>query len=501
MKKIILIIAASAAIFTACDKELDKINTDPNNMVVGHVHPVSLLPNILYSGASSLVNLSFNLADELMQYSVSTNTLDAYCRYQIPNGNSSSVWNNCARWASSADHMRELASVEPSYCNFEAIALTMRAFYMQILTDSYGDVPFEEAFKGMEGQSQPKFDCQKDVYLKLIEDLKTANSLYNNGLYPMNEAQKAKDFLYGGNLERWQKFTNSLLLRVLLRVSGCDEIDVKSEMTAIYNSPAEYPVFNSEEDAAVFRFTGKDNNLNPYGSTNITSFNSSRRAAEFIIDQMFDSGDPRISLYFVQVGGVWKGAKSGVVSREESGSGSAAYLNKIILGSYDSPYSFMNYDELLFIWSEAAYKGLIPGGQTLAANFYRKAIEASARHWSSLPGNENPISDLAISQFLMKVAWNGTYEQLMTQKYVALFWCGFESWAEYRRTGYPDLPIAKTTMNDNILPRRFEYPINTASTNPDNYAEALRRLREDYRGDDDMKTPVWWSKYRIEHFN
>lgn len=500
MKKIIFTIIAAVSVLSACDKRLDKINTDPNNMVVGSVHPASLLPDVLYSGACAMVNQSYTMANELIQYTVSTNSMEAFSRYIIPNGNSASLWNHCARWSSCANHMRELASKEPHYCNFEAIALTMRAYYMQILTDAYGDVPFSDAYGVLEGNTKPKFDTQKEVYLQLISDLKRANTLYDSTTYPMSDSQASKDLLYKGNLMRWQKFTNSLLLRVLIRVSNCKEIDVAKEMTEIYNSPGIYPIFASEEDAAVMRFSGVDNNLNPYGSTNILSFEAARRAAEFTVDEMNDTGDPRISLYFVQVGGVWRGAKSGVVNREESGSGSAAKLNKAMLGSYNSPFSFMNYDEVLFILAEAALKGLIPGGEILAADFYAKAVEASVRHWSSLPNNEEPISDRAVSQFLAKVGWNGTYEQLMTQKYIALYWCGYESWSEYRRTGYPRLQIAKTTMNDQILPRRFEYPINTASTNPDNYAAVIKRMRDEYNGGDDMKTPVWWSKYRIENF-
>lgn len=501
MKKIFTLPALAALlILVSCHNELDSINENPNNMERGSVHPASVLPNVLFYGAEAFTKFSYNLAGEIIQYTVSSNTLDAYHRYQIPNGVSGGVWNQCARWGSNADHMIELARKDPTRQNFEAIGLTMRAYYMQILTDSFGDAPFTEAFGAVDGKTHPAFDAQKDIYLKIIEDLRRANSLYDLN-HPMTEAQGNKDFLYHGNLSRWQKFTNSLLMRVLMRCSSCNEMNSEQQLKEIYNNPAVFPIFASEEDAAIYRFTGIDSNLNPYGSTDITSFNSARRAAEFIIDQMRDSGDPRISLYFVQVGGVWKGAKSGAANRDDGGISEAARLNKTIIGDYNSPFSFMNYDEVLFIWAEAAQRGLIPGGQELAKEYYKKAIEASIRHWSAMPGNDTPVTDLAISQFLNKVPYDGSYEQLMTQKYVALFWCGFEAWAEYRRTEYPSLKIAPTTMNDHILPRRFGYPVNTASTNPDNYAVALQHLRNDYGGDDDMKTPVWWSKYRIEHFN
>jgi len=501
MKRYIAILAFASLFLCSCNEKLDKVNTNPNNMEYGTFHPSSLLPNILFSGAEALERLTYNLSNEIIQYSVSSNTLDAYHRYQIPNGVPAGLWNNCARWAASADHMRELAEKDVSYCNFRAIALTMRAYYMQILVDSFGDAPFEEAFKGYYGTFKPKFDSTVDIYKQLIEDLDTALSLYDITGRPMSDAEAKKDYLYNGDLSKWRKFTNSLQLRILMRCSNCTEIDSKAKILEIFNNPATYPVFESNSDAAVYCYLGADGNINPYGSTDETSFANSRRAAEFIVEQMDATDDPRISLYFVQVGGAWRGAKSGVATRDDAGIGSAAKLNKKLIGDYASPFSFFNYDEVLFIWAEAAQRSIIPGGPALAKEYYNKAIEASIRHWSDLPGNDSPVTDKAIAQFLAKVAYNGTYEQLMVQKYVACFWYGFESWAEYRRTGYPDLPIANTTLNDQILPRRFEYPVNTASTNPENYAVALEHLQKDYKGGDDMKTPVWWSKYRIEHFN
>ncbi|MBP9998497.1 MAG: SusD/RagB family nutrient-binding outer membrane lipoprotein [Bacteroidales bacterium] len=498
MKKF-MIIAAAAAVLCSCTKNFEDMNVNPNKMVVGSVSPASLLPNILYSGASALVSQTYTLSNELMQYSVSSNTTDAYHRFMIPNGVSASLWNNMARWAASADHMESLCT-DATLANFQAIAITMRSYYMQILTDTFGDVPFKEAFKGMDGVIKPSFDSQRDVYLKLITDLEYANSLYDKK-FEMTETQKSKDLLYGGDINKWRKFTNSLLLRVLMRVTLCDdaEIDATGRMKRILADPGLYPVFTSNDDSAILYFSGEDPNLNPYGSTNLVSFESSRRVGQTILNKMVSYGDPRLPLYFVQTGGTWKGCISGGATREETGASDASKINKSMVGDYDSPYSLMNYDELLFIISEAAKRGYVDGGDALAGQMYAAGVEASIRHWSSLPGNANPVSEAAISQFLGKVSYNGTIEQILDQKYVALFWCGFESWADYRRTGLPELPIAATTMNDNIHPRRMVYPVNTGSTNPENYAAVCALLSGKYHGGDDMKTPVWWSKYRVEH--
>ena len=98
------------------------------------------------------------------------------------------------------------------------------------------------------------------------------------------------------------------------------------------------------------------------------------------------------------------------------------------------------------------------------------------------------------------MAYDGSYKQLIEQKYLALFWCGYEGWNEYRRTGYPILTINEGTKNDHVVPRRFEYPNITRDTNLDNYRQALARLQERYQGGDDMLTPVWWSKEGIRRY-
>lgn len=108
------------------------------------------------------------------------------------------------------------------------------------------------------------------------------------------------------------------------------------------------------------------------------------------------------------------------------------------------------------------------------------------------------ITDKTISNFLAKVPYNNTVEQIINQKYVALFWVGYESWYEYRRTGFPKLKIGTATSNDHVLPTRFQYPDNTANVNVANYQAQLERLRTVYKGGDDMKTPVWWSKQAAE---
>ena len=82
-------------------------------------------------------------------------------------------------------------------------------------------------------------------------------------------------------------------------------------------------------------------------------------------------------------------------------------------------------------------------------------------------------------------------ENIMTQKWIALFGQGIEAWTEYRRTGYPVMPAADPQakfQNDGVLPTRLVYPSTEYSLNGDQVkgAEILNA------GPDNMKTKMWW---------
>lgn len=389
--------------------------------------------------------------------------------------------------------------------NYEAVARTLKVLFVSTLTDLFGDIPYHEAFMLDEGITQPRFDRQEDIYHELYEELELANSLYQPGEtleFP------SKDLLYGGNVDNWKKFNNSLYLRLLMRLSnrdgdfwistGDNPMSINHKIQQIVNAPVTYPVFESTDDAAVLRYSGESQFENMYGSYTDATFNS-RRMAENIINIMDRVNDPRLSSYAVQSGSQWKGMVSGMPMQETDNSGIAS-LNKTVLGDYTSPYSLMRYDEVLFILSEAAIRGMISGGETAAGSYYEQGILASLDYWDSVdPDPDHAYTDAKKQQLLEKLAFNGTIDQIMEQKYVALFFVGYEAWHDYRRTGYPVLTIGSGTANDHILPRRLGYPSRTQETNPVNYADAVTVLQNSYiNGADDMKTPVWWSQAALE---
>lgn len=274
---------------------------------------------------------------------------------------------------------------------------------------------------------------------------------------------------------------------------GNTPMTVFQKIKEIMDNPNQYPVFTGNEDNATVFYAGTTPFENRYGKESASSFDG-RRVARQIIRMMAEQQDPRTSSYFIQKGGSWNGLPSGATSQETVAE-NVATLNKAVLGNYSSPYSIMKYDEVLFIFSEAAKTGAVPGGDTKAEDYYKEAIRASIKYWIGVDPAKTGIEDTTIDNFIRDYApYDYTLENILNQKYIAQFWNGYEAWHDYRRTGYPDLKIGNGTFNDHILPTRFAYPTNNATTNPANYAVAVERLKADYKSNDDMKAPVWWSK-------
>ncbi len=489
------IIAFVATASVQCTTGFDEYNTNHNEPEYGDISPINMLQALISNTADAMVYRTWFLNGELMQYTVSGTSNNSFHRFVIPNTATASSWRWFAQCAANADEMERLAA-KSGDANCEAIAITLKALNLSNLTDCFGDIPYTEAFGNIDGthNNQPAFDEQRTVYEGIIASLERANTLYDAS----QAITSSKDLLYGGDIDKWQRFTNSLYLRLLMRLSNRDaELGVSEKIAKVFANPSKYPVFTDNADNATLYYDSVEPFVNYFGSIASTNFTSSRKICSTIIDMMSPVGDPRISIYFVQGGESWKGRESGQPVQETETSG-IAMLNRDNLGSFASPYSFMKYDEVLFIYAEAAKRGWIAGGDIAAEEFYREAITASIRFWGSIDTNKTVITDKTIANFLAKVPYNNTLEQIINQKYVALFWTGYEAWYEYRRTGYPDLVIGRATSNDHILPTRFQYPDNTASVNIANYQTQVARMRSVYKGDDDMKTPVWWSKKAVE---
>jgi hypothetical protein len=105
----------------------------------------------------------------------------------------------------------------PSDPNEIAVARILKAWAMQIMTDTYGDIPYSEAFKA-ELDVNPAYTTQSEIYADFLKELTEASAQLNTASTAFGDA----DLIYGGDMEKWQKLANSLKLRVAIRMSKVD---------------------------------------------------------------------------------------------------------------------------------------------------------------------------------------------------------------------------------------------------------------------------------------
>lgn len=514
---IILASALTLILMFSCTANFEDINTNPNTTTVGQVKASSMFEPLLYNGANAWLNYTHFWNNELIQFTAHTGgTTRQEHRYFISEGNWESVWNLYARYTNNALHMYDLAVQEKDH-SLEAIALTFKVLWMYNLTDIFGDVPYEEAFTARKpgGTITPKFDSQKEVYEQMFADLEEANTIYaTNPVF----VKPALDGMYNGSMEKWRKFNNSLYLRLLMRVSGRSEMKSATKIAEILNTPSKYPIFTSNADNATVVFSGIDPYRNQFADTNESSLTSSgRKITQQVVKMMVkeENGnqvyeDPRLPIIAkknpsltTNPNNLWIGTVAGVKEEEQSvADRGTSWLNAKVLARPDAPGWFMDYAEVQFIFAEAALKGMIPGGQAKAKEYYEEGVASSVQKWGEYGQySETPVSitqddiDTLLDSDLASWDKAANKEELIgNQKYLALFWVGMEAYHEYRRTEYPKLTIGNGAFhNDYILPTRFGYPTTTMATNNANAKEALQRMG----GENNMKTPIWWSKKAI----
>lgn len=511
-----ILLLAFGVSLSSCDKKFEEINTDPIGK--GTTTPNQLLApalvNVLYANMSR--NRSFN--NELMQVTVALSDAEAQVfRYDYRRSWSDYTWNV---WYPELTNLRDIYTIasQPATLNksYQGISLIAQAWVYQLLTDTYGDVPYFDANKGKEGVYEPAFDKQKDIYLDLFKKLEEANTLLEAG----NTIIPTGDPVFQGNANKWRRFGNSLYLRLLMRISGKSEVSAQviakiKEM--IDTNPAKYPIMEDNSHTAKILWNGTNSSTAVYSSPFMIGVRAvdfrGTAITSFFIDKLIGWGDPRMVAALGKGGvprfGVAQGPNGyvGVPSGYAPGTGVAkqAYFysdaqNAGITLQTD-PYTgiLMNCAEVDFILAEAAARGWING---TGEAYYNKGIVDAINYW--LPTYMSKTTDANFLTYInaADIEWldylpldntdingNSKLEMIHRQKYYAMFLVDFQQWYEYRRTGHPILPKGAGLANGGIMPARMSYPLISQSANPTSYKNAVAA-----QGPDEINTRVWWQK-------
>lgn len=484
-KNILLGAALLGTLCTTSCTGFDELNTDPTRM--DEVKPGALLNPLLYETAVYNWKRYNSYTYDLMQCAVSTSSTNGVGWWYMTDSEGDGTWTTYYKWINNAKEIMRLTEQLPTASkqpNYDAISLTLQSWMYQILTDAFGDIPMSEACAADKGILTPKFDTQQQVYKQIISNLAKANELFDtaDGLI-----YNSGEMLYGttkgdaSGILKWKKFCNSLRLRVLLRVIDVPEFNAQEELRTILSDPATYPIFESNDDAALLAISGTYPEEAPLNRPQ--DFTSYVSISEFFVNLLKGWQDPRLQVYATTVkltdgSEDYVGLPSGYQTLPSI---TASGLNQE-MAKAPMKLALMSYAEVEFIKAELLNRGIVNGGSSAANTAYQKGVQAAIEQWGqTLPEGyfENP-----------QAAYDGTMERIMQQKFVALFFCDYQQWFEYNRTGYPVLPIGEGIRNSsNQMPKRFKYPAALQRTNLKNYQSA-----KEHMGGDDFDIKLMWQK-------
>ena len=499
----------------SCTGKFEEINTNPNKNTVGTVQAYNLFEPIFYATGKWNVHFAYQYTGPISgQFANTKNyTSTAYIhQWNITESHFQGVWDDPARYGYDCYHMIATAQKhEDPY--YEALGYIFKVYHLANLVSLFGDIPYTEAYKGpSEGLKTPAFESQADVFGHLFDDLDLAVSILKEDPKP---SYGWLDTMYGDDCGKWIKFANSLKIRLLNRISNVDPA-AWTKIQEMVNNPADYPVFESVEDQAVIPFSGVDPYQSYFSTGEVTPENfKNYKLSEEVVGMLYDAekkfADPRLSVWGLKNGKAdWKGTVPGTADSDlPTVDKDATHLNTNTLNRNNAPSRIMEYSELMFIYAEGVLKGKLNMPKS-AKYYYEEAVRASIMTWAEfaeyneVSKDELPVSfnDDAIAAVLKSnlasfdavSAGTSPYateeELVLSQKWLSLFWNGFEPYHEWRRNEYPIISIASGTItNDHEMPTRFQYPMTVRTSNSVNMNAAIERMG----GPNDMHTPLWWS--------
>lgn len=397
-----------------------------------------------------------------------------------------------------------------------ALATVVKVAAMHRITDMYGPLPY---INFGNGEIQNPYDGQKEIYAKFFEELDNAIKELTDFHDKDNGATILAnyDFIYGGNVKQWVKFANTLKLRLAMRIRYTD-----------YNVNGKTPQLLAEE--AIAHPIGVMTTIQDVARLIHSEDMSYRHPLYVISEGEFDDAhmgatmdsylngykDPRRSSYFKMAPtGKYTGVRTGITMDVAKYSGKEAPFSKLNF-SANSDLVWMNPAEAYFLRAEGALLGWNMNG--VAKDLYEQGIRTSFEFTgvsgvdayllqddvATVPADyvdpQNSSNSMpALGKITVKwkddVDKEVNLEQIITQKWIAIFPDGQEAWSEFRRTGYPKIfPVAIDnsggTIDKDLQVRRIPFPSTEYRDNAANISQAKVLLG----GDDDGGTRLWWDK-------
>ncbi len=472
MKKIYKITFSVLALMvitsTGCKKIIDEdVNVNPNNPIDA---PMSLLLPSAEGGLAFSLGSDLGRFPSLFVQSLSglSNQHLLYDNYSLTESDVNNMWYYNLYGGVMTNLkiiMDKAAATNSPY--YGGIAKILMANTLGVTTDLWGDIPYSQAFKGVDGLT-PKYDTQEQIYEAIqallssaVSDLSASSSTFVPG---------GDDLIYGGDLAAWTQTANALSARYWLHLGKrFGSTAYTNALTSLSNGS-----YTDNSTNALFVFGVDPTTANPWYQFFYDARPGDAGMGKVLVDQLLTTNDPRLPLIAAETGDsliIYAGSAPGAGDVIVSNIGS-------FYGSSNSPVALITYPEIKFIEAEAQFQ---TGNLAGAATAFNDAVAASLDYFG--------VSDSTFSaNYGNETGTSITLEKIISQKYVAMFTLGYEQWSDWRRTGFPALSLAAQAQTS-IIPRRLPYPNSERLYNSSSNAAAIAN-----QGGATLTNKVWWDQ-------
>lgn len=459
-------------LFTSCDTELD-INRNPDNL--SSVPMSSQLPAGQMGVIAAEGSYYALIGGFWSQFWTQSNTANQYKdidSYIIGTGDYYLAWRDMYDALGDIRNVKRNALAEGNW-NYYLIASVMDAQASQVLTDFYGSVPYSQA--NNQQILEPAFDSGEAIYDAMIDDLDFA--LSQDLSASVGSAPGADDLIFGGDMDNWVKFANTMKLKIFMRQTNSSRADVASAgIQGLLASGAQF----LDVDAGFAQFEDALGLSNPLYETDRRRLNvaTNLRMSRTLSSYLLTNADPRRAAYY---------GTGNPLNQGDFNNLAPATSISIVTLSATTPAYLMSREESLFLQAEAQAR-FGSGGQAeyeagVLENFSKYGLDGSA---------------LVAGAYAYPAAGtlDDKIEAIITQKWISSFpGNGFEAFFETNRTGYPRISAVPQTdvnyepgelaysvngLTNGLFPKRIVYPQEETNTN--NNTPALVPIT----------TPVWW---------
>ena len=478
MKNIIksINILVVSLLLASCSESFLDVNTDPNNPVT--VTPDLILPTGLnFSNIIEEQSRGMNHLGNMFMYNWSqSNGFSWYpdeFQYLVNSTFYTRIFDYTYRFPlKQYAALYNLEGEENGY--YQAIGKIMAALHFQQLVDCYGNVPYSAALlRG--GNATPSYDDAQVIYESIINDLSDAIDLINatasnNLLTP--DVPGLDDGVFGGDMDKWKTFANTVKLRILVRQSDMAGRDayIQAEFDKIAASGDGY--MNSDvtinigyaQNASQQNRKWEDMGQDVSGTETLTY--KATCATPYVLDRLIATNDGRLDFIFERPSTGHLGVPQGLVDYGGTAFLTPELVSNIGPGILKGPTQdgvLYTAAESYFNRAEAALKGFISSDPKA---MYEAGIQASFTYLGA--GDASGY----YGQDITTVGWDNStnkLEAIMIQKWIALMGINaLQSWFDYTRTGYPsDLPISLQASTPD-RPVRLAYPSSEITSNGNN---------------------------------